>query len=214
MNAPLRLGIAGLGTVGASVVAAARDGMATRFAAQLGRSHVASSAVSARKRERPNAASASTRIDWHDDPVGLARSNSIDVFVELIGGERRRPARCQRPCGAEDRQGRGHRQQGAARPAWRGARQARGGARRAAFLRGGGRRRHPDHQDAARGARRQPADAHLRNPERHLQFHPDPDGGGRDLRRCAEGSAGSSAMRRPIRASTSRASTRRKSSPS
>ena len=67
-----------------------------------------------------------------------------------------------------------------ARPPWRGTREARRGSRRAAFVRGGGRRRHPDHQDAARGARRQPADPHLRNPERHLQFHPDPDGGGRE----------------------------------
>jgi len=84
MNAPLRLGIAGLGTVGASVARLVeRQGDA--FAAQLGRSvHVA--AVSARDRSKDRGFNLDA-IPWHDDPVGLARSNSIDVFVELMGGE-------------------------------------------------------------------------------------------------------------------------------
>lgn len=84
MNAPLRLGIAGLGTVGASAVRLLqRNGDA--FASQLGRS-VRVAAVSARSRERARGFDMEG-IAWHDDPVGLARSNSIDVFVELIGGE-------------------------------------------------------------------------------------------------------------------------------
>ncbi len=84
MNAPLRLGIAGLGTVGASV-ARLLESHGDAFAAQLGRS-VRVVAVSARNRDRQRGFSMQ-EIAWHDDPVGLARSNSIDVFVELMGGE-------------------------------------------------------------------------------------------------------------------------------
>jgi homoserine dehydrogenase len=90
MNEPLRLGIAGLGTVGASVVQmldAHNDALAT----QLDR-RISVVAVSARKRERPRDLRID-RFDWHDDPVSLARSNSIDVFVELIGGGDDGPAR-------------------------------------------------------------------------------------------------------------------------
>ncbi len=84
MNAPLRLGVAGLGTVGASVVRLIeRQGEA--LAAQLGRS-VQVAAVSARDRAKDRGFDLNG-LAWHDDPVGLARSNSIDVFVELIGGE-------------------------------------------------------------------------------------------------------------------------------
>ncbi len=84
MNAPLRLGIAGLGTVGASV-ARLLQGQRDAFAAQLGRP-VQLAAVSARDRTKDRGFALDS-IAWHDDPVGLARSNSIDVFVELIGGE-------------------------------------------------------------------------------------------------------------------------------
>ncbi len=84
MNAPLRLGIAGLGTVGASV-ARLLEGHGDAFVSQLGR-HVRVVAVSARDQARRRGFDMSS-VAWHDDPVGLARSNSIDVFVELIGGE-------------------------------------------------------------------------------------------------------------------------------
>ncbi len=84
MNAPLRLGIAGLGTVGASV-ARLIEGQSGVFAAQLGRS-VQLAAVSARNRTKDRGFAMGS-VAWFDDPVGLARSNSIDVFVELIGGE-------------------------------------------------------------------------------------------------------------------------------
>jgi homoserine dehydrogenase len=47
-------------------------------------------------------------------------------------------------------------------------------------LRGGGRRRHPGHQDDARVACRQRCQPRLRHLERHLQLHPDPDGSRRD----------------------------------
>lgn len=84
MNPPLRLGIAGLGTVGASVARLLQRND-DAFVSQLGRS-VRLTAVSARDRSRMRGFDAAG-VEWHDDPVGLARSNSIDVFVELIGGE-------------------------------------------------------------------------------------------------------------------------------
>jgi homoserine dehydrogenase len=84
MQEPLRLGIAGLGTVGASIVRLLqRHGDA--FDVQLGRA-VRLVAVSARARGRDRDVDLES-FAWHDDPVGLARSNSIDAFVELIGGE-------------------------------------------------------------------------------------------------------------------------------
>jgi homoserine dehydrogenase len=83
MNAPLRLGIAGLGTVGASV-ARLVEAHGESFEAQVGRP-VRLAAVSARDRARARGFDLGA-VAWHDDPVGLARSNSIDVFVELIGG--------------------------------------------------------------------------------------------------------------------------------
>jgi homoserine dehydrogenase len=83
MNAPLRLGIAGLGTVGASV-ARLIEGNGDAFVSQLGRS-VRVAAVSARSKSRERGF-ATDGIEWHEDPVVLARSNSVDVFVELMGG--------------------------------------------------------------------------------------------------------------------------------
>ena len=90
MHEPLRLGIAGLGTVGASVVRLLET-HGDALAAQLNR-RISVVGVSARKRERPKGLKID-RYDWHDDPVALARSNSIDVFVELIGGGDDGPAR-------------------------------------------------------------------------------------------------------------------------
>ncbi|WP_232630294.1 homoserine dehydrogenase [Methylobacterium sp. Leaf118] len=83
MTQTLRLGIAGLGTVGAAVV-----GMVARraeaLAAATGQS-VRVTAVSARDRGRDRGFDASG-LDWFDDAVALAQSETIDVFVELIGG--------------------------------------------------------------------------------------------------------------------------------
>ncbi len=83
MGEPLRLGIAGLGTVGASVIRLLeRHGAG--LAAQLGRS-VEVAAASARERGRERGFDMAA-IAWHADPVSLARADGIDVFVELIGG--------------------------------------------------------------------------------------------------------------------------------
>ncbi|WOC17101.1 homoserine dehydrogenase [Pseudochrobactrum sp. MP213Fo] len=83
MSNALRIGVAGLGTVGASVLRILRD-KAEMMTRQCGREIVVT-AVSARDRTRDRGVDLSS-IEWFDDPVALARSENIDVFVELIGG--------------------------------------------------------------------------------------------------------------------------------
>jgi len=80
----LRLGIAGLGTVGASVVnLLAKHGDA--MARKAGRA-VTISAVCARDPNRDRGIDL-TGLSWFTDPVEMAKSDEIDVFVELIGGD-------------------------------------------------------------------------------------------------------------------------------
>ena len=78
----LRIGLAGLGTVGGGVIKllAAR---ADSIAARAGQPIVVT-AVSARSR-RERGFSIDGLI-WHDDPVTLAADPNVDVVVELIGG--------------------------------------------------------------------------------------------------------------------------------
>ncbi|WP_104018352.1 homoserine dehydrogenase [Roseovarius nitratireducens] len=83
MSTPLRLGIAGLGTVGTGVVRIVRQ-KAEILARRAGRP-VTISAVSARTRDRDRGVSLSGYA-WEDDPVALARRDDVDVFVELMGG--------------------------------------------------------------------------------------------------------------------------------
>ncbi|MBT4046380.1 MAG: homoserine dehydrogenase [Rhodospirillaceae bacterium] len=83
-GSPLRLGIAGLGTVGGGVIRMVEEN-ADLLTARCGRS-VQVTAVSARDRSRDRGLDLSA-FAWHDDPVDLARSDEIDVFVELIGGD-------------------------------------------------------------------------------------------------------------------------------
>ncbi|MFC6389253.1 homoserine dehydrogenase [Methylorubrum zatmanii] len=83
MTQPLRLGIAGLGTVGASVLRMIAH-RAEALTAATGRS-LTVTAVSARDRNRDRGVDLSS-LRWFDDPVALARSEEIDVFVELVGG--------------------------------------------------------------------------------------------------------------------------------
>jgi len=91
MAEALKVGIAGLGTVGASVVRvlAQKAGELTR---QCGRDIVVS-AVSARDKNRDRGIDlASSR--WFDDPVALANDAEIDVLIELIGGDEGAPRDC------------------------------------------------------------------------------------------------------------------------
>jgi homoserine dehydrogenase len=83
MNQPLRVAIAGLGTVGGGVVKAllARR---SELAERAGRT-LDIVAISARDKAKSRGLEI-TQFDWHGDAVSLATSNS-DVVVELIGGE-------------------------------------------------------------------------------------------------------------------------------
>ena len=83
MAEALRIGIAGLGTVGASVVRVLTE-TAVELKRQCGRDLVVT-AVSARDRSRDRGVSLGS-VQWFDDPVELAKKADIDVFVELIGG--------------------------------------------------------------------------------------------------------------------------------
>lgn len=84
MSDPLRLGIAGLGTVGVGVVKIIRQ-HAALLETRTGR-EITISAVSARSKGRERGVNIS-RYAWEDDPVALARREDVDVFVELMGGE-------------------------------------------------------------------------------------------------------------------------------
>jgi homoserine dehydrogenase len=79
----LRLGIAGLGTVGGGVLRMLHDNAAL-ITARAGRP-ITVTAVSARDRGRARSADLSA-AQWHDNPVALANDPAVDVVVELIGG--------------------------------------------------------------------------------------------------------------------------------
>ncbi|KKB85201.1 homoserine dehydrogenase [Devosia limi DSM 17137] len=81
---PLRIGVAGLGNVGATLVRILQKD-AAELTKKLGRQIVVT-AVAARSRSRDRGIDISG-LDWFDDPVALAKSDGIDLFVELIGGE-------------------------------------------------------------------------------------------------------------------------------
>ncbi|MDN5787010.1 homoserine dehydrogenase [Pseudorhodobacter sp.] len=83
MAAPLRLGLAGLGTVGIGVVQIVQK-HAALIAARSGR-EVVISAVSARDRSKNRDADLSG-FAWETDPVALARREDVDVFIEVMGG--------------------------------------------------------------------------------------------------------------------------------
>ncbi len=83
MVQPLRVGVAGLGTVGTALVAqvaAQRE----QLIARCGRA-IEIVAVCARSKGKERGLDLK-KIRWFSDPVALARDSNIDVFVELIGG--------------------------------------------------------------------------------------------------------------------------------
>ncbi|MBB3608031.1 homoserine dehydrogenase [Rhizobium sp. BK602] len=79
----LKIGIAGLGTVGASLVRIIQS-RANELAVTCGRP-VKIVAVSARDRTKDRGLDLDG-IEWFGGPVDLAQKADIDVFVELIGG--------------------------------------------------------------------------------------------------------------------------------
>ena len=70
MVAPLKVGIAGLGTVGAEVV---------RLIEEQGRTLSARSKAKKRSLDLRG-------IDWAKSPLDLANDPNVDCFVELMGG--------------------------------------------------------------------------------------------------------------------------------
>lgn len=84
MSQALRIGLAGLGTVGAAVFRLISE-KSDHLRSRIGRP-VRVVGVSARSRNKDRGIDLSG-IAWHDDPVALAKSGDIDLFAELIGGE-------------------------------------------------------------------------------------------------------------------------------
>ena len=83
MSKPLRIAVAGLGTVGAGTLRLLQQNAAS-IAARAGRA-LQVTAVSARDRARDRGLDLSG-LQWFDDPIALARDAEADVVVELIGG--------------------------------------------------------------------------------------------------------------------------------
>ncbi len=84
MTAPLKLGIAGLGTVGGGLLHLL-EAHGARIAEQIGREIVVTS-VCARTRAKSRGIKLD-HVKWFDDAAKLAVAPEIDVFVELIGGD-------------------------------------------------------------------------------------------------------------------------------
>ena len=79
----LKIGIAGLGTVGASLVRILQQ-RSNELAVSCGRA-IEITAVSARNRNKDRGIDLAG-ITWFDDPVDMANNGNIDVLVELVGG--------------------------------------------------------------------------------------------------------------------------------
>ncbi len=84
MKQTKRIGIAGLGTVGAGLVRLL-EANGSRMARGAG-CGLEISGVSARNRDKDRGFSLERSVRWYDDPVALAKADETDIFVELIGG--------------------------------------------------------------------------------------------------------------------------------
>ena len=83
MAEPLRIALAGLGTVGAGVIRLLETNAAL-LRARAGR-ELRIVAVSARDRDKDRGVDL-TRFDWDDDMTAMAARDDVDVVVELVGG--------------------------------------------------------------------------------------------------------------------------------
>ncbi len=144
----------------------------------------------------------------------MVADKDLDRARRLVGKQGHRDGRCHRggepsrhrhrgrvdrrhrrrkgpdPEGDRQRQARRHRQQGAARAARQRDLRRRAEEGRDGGVRGGGGRRHPHHQVAARRAHRQPHRVDRRHHQRHQQLHPVRDARqGLELSGRAEGGA-------------------------
>ena len=175
MSEPLKLGIAGLGTVGIGVLKLLDDN-ADVLSRRCNRP-LQVTAVSARDRNRDRGVDLGN-CHWFEDCIDLARSPDIDIFVELIGGEDG-PAKQ----AVEAALAAGHHVVTANKAllACHGTELARLAEANGAAL---------NYEAAIAGGipivktmrerlRRQPGADGLRHPERHLQLHPDPYGDAR-----------------------------------
>src|SRR5271169_3938068 len=84
MAEPLKVGLAGLGTVGSAVIRFLHEGR-DKLIARCGRP-IEVVAVSARSRSKKRGIDLK-KFRWVADPAALAADPAIDVLVEVIGGE-------------------------------------------------------------------------------------------------------------------------------
>src|ERR1700722_2607119 len=83
MNPPLKIGLAGLGTVGAGVFRLLEENAAL-LSDRTQRSIVVT-AVSARSKGKSRGID-HAKVKWYDNPVDIASDKDVDVVVELMGG--------------------------------------------------------------------------------------------------------------------------------
>ena len=83
MTKPLRLGIAGLGTVGIGVIKIIQN-KKSLLEERTGRK-ILISAITAKSNTKKRGLDLSS-YHWEKDPISLAKRDDIDVFIELIGG--------------------------------------------------------------------------------------------------------------------------------
>jgi homoserine dehydrogenase len=178
-----RVGVAGLGTVGGGLLQFLAE--QPDFAPAGDRAVV--TAVSARSKSRPRTVDISG-LTWFDDPVALASSPDVDLFVELVGGSDG-PAKA--AVEAALKLGKPVVTANKALIAEHGAELAALAEANDAPAAVRGRRdgRHAGREDAARGHGRRRGDRRGRHPQRHLQLHPQRDGEDRPRfrRRAARG---------------------------
>ena len=83
MSKPIKLAVAGLGTVGLGLIELL--GKQTDLLSMRSGRRIEIVAVSARNKSKDRGVDLS-RFKWFDDPVDMAQNASADIFVELIGG--------------------------------------------------------------------------------------------------------------------------------